>query len=243
MNGQKPISVKELEDTLSLHKDEKYREFISKISKDDILLGVKVPIVRKTALSLIKQNYDLISLINQIDENSFFEIRYCIAVAISKADLAYSDKINLIQKFFKFLNSWSIVDVFCTLLKPFIQKNEIKYFEFIKPLFDNGIHPFVRRFAIVCANNCYSNSKYMDYLFSIFDKSDDSHYYVHMAIAWCIATMYCSDNKRTVEYLKNNNLSLKTHNKAIAKIIESKIPSEKEKCFIRTLKKRSLNSN
>ncbi len=77
----------------------------------------------------------------------------------------------------------------------------------------------------------------MNYLFSVFDKADDSHYYVHMAIAWCIATMYCTDKDSTIEYLKKDKLSLKTHNKAIAKIIESRIPSADEKRFIRTLKK------
>lgn len=237
MSTSTAICTKEIEKILCVQKDEKYREFTSKICKDDIILGVKVPTVRKTALSLLKHNYDLISLINQLDENSYFETRYCLAVAISKADLSFEDTIELIIKFFKLLNSWTIVDGFCTLLKPFIKKNKNKFFEFIKPLFDNANPPFVRRFAIVCANNCYCSFEYMNYLFSVFDKADDSHYYVHMAIAWCIATMYCTDKDSTIEYLKKDKLSLKTHNKAIAKIIESRIPSADEKRFIRTLKK------
>lgn len=237
MSTSTAICTKEIEKILCVQKDEKYREFTSKICKDDIILGVKVPTVRKTALSLLKHNYDLISLINQLDENSYFETRYCLAVAISKADLSFEDTIELIRKFFKFLNSWTIVDGFCTLLKPFIKKNKKEFFEFIKPLFDNANPPFVRRFAIVCANNCYCSFEYMNYLFSVFDKADDSHYYVHMAIAWCIATMYCTDKDSTIEYLKKDKLSLKTHNKAIAKIIESRIPSADEKRFIRTLKK------
>ncbi|WP_406022267.1 DNA alkylation repair protein [Succinivibrio sp.] len=237
MSTSTAICTKEIEKILCVQKDEKYREFTSKICKDDIILGVKVPTVRKTALSLLKHNYDLISLINQLDENSYFETRYCLAVAISKADLSFEDTIELIRKFFKLLNSWTIVDGFCTLLKPFIKKNKNKFFEFIKPLFDNANPPFVRRFAIVCANNCYCSFEYMNYLFSVFDKADDSHYYVHMAIAWCIATMYCTDKDSTIEYLKKDKLSLKTHNKAIAKIIESRIPSADEKRFIRTLKK------
>lgn len=241
MSTSTAICTKEIEKILCVQKDEKYREFTSKICKDDIILGVKVPTVRKTALSLLKHNYDLISLINQLDENSYFETRYCLAVAISKADLSFEDTIELIRKFFKLLNSWTIVDGFCTLLKPFIKKNKNKFFEFIKPLFDNANPPFVRRFAIVCANNCYCSFEYMNYLFSVFDKADDSHYYVHMAIAWCIATMYCTDKDSTIEYLKKDKLSSKTHNKAIAKIIESRIPSADEKRFIRTLKKRSLN--
>lgn len=237
MSTSTAICTKEIEKILCVQKDEKYREFTSKICKDDIILGVKVPTVRKTALSLLKHNYDLISLINQLDENSYFETRYCIAVAICKADLSFADKIKHIKQFFKFLNSWTIVDGFCTLLKPFIKKNKKEFFEFIKPLFDNANPPFVRRFAIVCANNCYCSFEYMNYLFSVFDKADDSHYYVHMAIAWCIASMYCTDKDSTIEYLKKDKLSLKTHNKAIAKIIESRIPSADEKRFIRTLKK------
>lgn len=241
MNTNKTISTKELEQILCVHKEEKYKEFTSKICKDDIILGVKVPTVRKTALSLLKQNYDLVSLINQLEDNSYFETRYCLAVAISKADLSFEDKIKLIRQFFKLLNSWTIVDGFCTLLKPFIKNNKKAFFEFIKPLFNNENPPFVRRFAIVCANNCYCSFEYMNYLFSVFDKADDSHYYVHMAIAWCIASMYCTDKDTTIEYLKNDNLSIKTHNKAIAKITESRIPSAEDKSFIKTLKKRSLN--
>lgn len=237
MSTCKAICTKEIEKILCVHKEEKYKEFTSTICKDDIILGVKVPTVRKTALTLLKQNYDLISLINQLDENSYFETRYCLAVAISKADLSFEDTIKLIRKFFKLLNSWTIVDGFCTLLKPFIKKNKNEFFEFIKPLFDNANPPFVRRFAFVCANNCYCSFEYMNYLFSVFDKADDSHYYVHMAIAWCIASMYCTDKDTTIEYLKKDKLSSKTHNKAIAKIIESKIPSADEKRFIRTLKK------
>lgn len=241
MQGKKEISIKELEDILLVHKDEKYKVFISKICKDDIILGVKLPLVRKTALSLIKQNYDLLSLLDKLDDNSYYEIRYCTALAISKANLPFKDKICLIKNFFKNLNSWTIVDGFSTLLKTFINTYKNEFFEFIKPLFDNTNPPFVRRFAIVCANNCYCTKEYMDYLFSVFDKADDSHYYVHMAIAWCIASMYCADKDYTIDYLKKDNLSIKTHNKAIAKITESNIPSEEEKNFIRTLKKRSLN--
>ena len=59
-----------------------------------------------------------------------------------------------------------------------------------------------------------------------------------MAVAWLISIAYVKQKEKTLEYLKNNQLDDFTHNKAIQKIIESYRVSQKEKEFIKTLKRK-----
>ena len=62
-------------------------------------------------------------------------------------------------------------------------------------------------------------------------------YYAHMAAAWLVAECFCCFPAITDHFLKTCKLDTATYNKALQKIVESKIPDEKVKDYIRSLKK------
>ena len=66
-------------------------------------------------------------------------------------------------------------------------------------------------------------------------KSDE--YYINMMRAWYFATALAKQYKKTLPYIENNMLDTWTHNKTIQKSIESLRISDKQKEYLRTLKK------
>ena len=66
-------------------------------------------------------------------------------------------------------------------------------------------------------------------------KTDD--YYVKMAIAWLMSISYIKYKEKTLIYLVNLEDNF-TYNKTLSKIVDSKRISDKEKKFIKSLKRK-----
>ena len=85
----------------------------------------------------------------------------------------------------------------------------------------------------------FLNDEYIDKVIKNVNKIKSNKYYVQMAIAWLLAESYIKQKEKTTEYLKNNELDNFTHNKAIQKIIDSYRVSQKDKEFVRTLRRKA----
>ena len=78
---------------------------------------------------------------------------------------------------------------------------------------------------------------YLDRILSAADNVNTTAYYASMADAWFIAEAFCCFPYHTYQFLKNNHLDDTTYNKAVQKIVESRIPSNEVKNLLRSMKR------
>ena len=209
------------EKLLSL-KDEKYREFNSKLLPNiDNVLGVRVPDLRKLAKELSKgdwQNYK---------DNLYYEEIMIQGLVIGYAKLEPKNRLELLRKFIPKVDNWATCDIVCSNLK-FIKQNKELVWEFIQPYL-NSDKEFEIRFGVVILLNYFVEDEYIDRVLSILDKIKHDGYYAKMAVAWALSVCFVKYWDKTFEYFKKSNLGKWTYNKTIQKTCESyRIPQDKK---------------
>lgn len=216
--------------------ENKCREFSQKLSPGVSFIGVKNPVLRKLAQQYLKHE-EHEKLLQPLPLCAAFEERFCQAVFIAQIPMTVKRRLSLVEEFLPYINGWAICDSLCSLLKE-CRSHMDEYYSFIKPLFLHHKKPFDMRFACVMALDYFANDEYLDEVFELIEKVDTTEYYVHMGVAWAVATFYC---KCTKEKVTTRLISLrtdkKTYNKALQKIRESYLPTDAEKEFILTLKR------
>ncbi|NLK84365.1 MAG: DNA alkylation repair protein [Aeromonadales bacterium] len=216
------------------HVDKDYLIFFEKINPHVKALGVRVPILRKIAKEYLKK-YPLKDLLNSLPDDSCFEMLFMQCVFIGSIK-DVNTALNEIKKFLPSLNGWCLCDTLCSSLK-LCKKHKIEFFSFIEPMFLQKDEPYTVRFALVMSNDYFAGSEFEDKILSYINDIDTTHYYVHMAVAWCLATFYCKNPEKFTAYLENCPLNDRTFNKTIQKIKESLIPSVEQKKYLCSLKR------
>ena len=213
--------------------DTKYKEFHSKLCPNtNNILGVRVPILRKYAKELMKEN-DYKTILKEID-NEYYEEIMLQGMIIGLAKDDFKIILEYIEKFISKIDNWAVCDTFIAGLK-IVNKNKEEYWDFINQ-YKNG-KEFERRFLVVSMLDFYIEEKYLKEDFKIIDTIEKEEYYVKMAVAWFISIAYIKFPSKTEKYLKKNNLDQFTQNKAIQKIRESYRVSKEEKNKLLSLKR------
>ena len=96
---------------------------------------------------------------------------------------------------------------------------------------------FYLRFSIVMMLDYFITEEYIDEVLIKLDTIKNDAYYVKMAVAWAISICYIKFPKKTLKYLKQNNLDDWTYNKAIQKTIESYRIDKDTKDILRKMKR------
>ena len=213
------------EKLLSL-KDEKYREFNSKLLPNiDNVLGVRVPDLRKLAKELSKgdwQNYK---------DNLYYEEIMIQGLVIGYAKLEPKNRLELLRKFIPKVDNWATCDIVCSNLK-FIKQNKELVWEFIQPYL-NSDKEFEIRFGVVILLNYFVEDEYIDRVLSILDKIKHDGYYAKMAVAWALSVCFVKYWDRTFKFFTNSNLDKWTYNKTIQKTCESYRISQDKKNLLK----------
>ncbi len=212
-------------------KEEKYRNFsIKLIPGCENLLGVRIPILRKLAKDIIKEDYQRF-----LDsEEIYFEEIMLKGFIINNLKVSNEKKFELIKWYIPKITNWSLCDSFCSSLKIKEEEKE-DYFKLIKTyLKSNQVYEI--RFAVVTMLGYYIDKKYLKETFKMFDSIKNDDYYVKMAVAWAVSMCYVKYKEETIEYLKNNKLDKWTYNKTLQKICESLKVTKEEKDMIKSMK-------
>lgn len=214
--------------------DKKYQEFHSGLCPNtENIIGVRVPILRNYAKTLVKQ-YSIDELLKNIGNNYYEEIMLQgMIIGLGKETLETT--LNRIEKFVPKINNWAVCDVFCGGLK-IVEKNKKEVWNFINKYLKSS-KEFEIRFGVVMILSYYIDKEYLKENFKIFNNIKHEGYYVKMAVAWAISICLIKFYNETVEFLKNSNLDKFTHNKSIQKAIESYRLTNEQKDFLRKLKK------
>lgn len=217
--------------------DDKYRSFHSNLCPGvENILGVRLPLLRKLAKSLSKEE-DYYNYLNNGDTKYYEEIMIeGLIIGYLKTD--NENRFNYIKNFIPKIDNWAICDSFCNNLK-FTKENMNEVWNFILP-YTSSENEFDIRFAIVMMLNFYIIEDYIDDGLNTLNKINHDGYYVKMAVAWAVSYAYIDFPQKTLAFLKNNNLDNFTYNKSLQKIIESTRVSKEDKDLMRSLKKNNV---
>jgi len=227
------IVYKIREELLSLC-EVKYRDFQRNLCPGvENILGVRVPLLRKIALKLSKEDYA--AYLNNEDVK-YYEETMIRGLTIGYIKVDHDKRFEYIQKFVPEIDNWAICDSFCSNLK-FTKKNMNEVWEFLMTYLTSN-KEFELRFVIVMMLNYFMTDEYIDDVFNVLDDIKHDGYYVKLAVAWAISVAYIHFPNKTLDYLKDNNLDHFTYNKSLQKITESDRVSKEEKKIIRTMKRK-----
>ena len=120
-------------------------------------------------------------------------------------------------------------------LKTFEINQELG-FKYAKKLIHSK-NNWIKRTGIIILLNYYLHDIYIDKTLEIVSKIKTNDYYVKMAVAWLISVSYIKYKEKTLIYLVNLEDNF-IYNKTLSKIVDSKRISDKEKKFIKSLKRK-----
>lgn len=214
--------------------DEKYREFAAGLLPGvGNLLGVRLPILRSMAREIAKGDWR--QYLGTAD-GEYFEETMLQGFVIGLAKTDAEEKLRLVREFVPKIRNWSVCDSFCASLK-FVNDNRERVWDFLQQYF-NSDREFELRFAIVTGIFHFTDEKYLDEFFRLLDRIKHDGYYVKMAIAWALSACFVKYPEKTLEYLENCDLDDFTYNKALQKIIESKLVGDETRAMIRKMKRK-----
>lgn len=215
-------------------KDEKYKEFQSKLCPNiNNIIGVRLPIIKKLAKEYSKKD----KIIDYIKTNNelYYEEIMIKGLLIGYIKVDKDIKFSLLKDFIPKIDNWAVCDSVVNNLK-FIKNSKEETWTFLEEYLKSE-EEFYVRFAVVTLMNYFLDEEYIDKVFICIDKIKVDKYYVKMSIAWLISVAYVKFKNKTLNYLKNNSLDNWIYNKALQKIIESYRVSKEEKNMIRNMKK------
>lgn len=204
--------------------DKTYQNFSSSLLPNiNNILGVRLPILRKMAKKIVKENYELFFKQN---DDEYFELTMLEGIIIG--NLHPKEQNKYIEKFIPKINNWSICDSFCAGLKTFKNnpnKNLLeKYFSSDKE--------YELRFAYVMLLDYFIENDY-EYVFQKIKEFNSEKYYAKMAVAWCLSICFIKNYNQTFYDIQNSKIHPWVLKKGIRKAIESyrlnKIQKEKLK--------------
>lgn len=198
------------------------------------MLGIRVPIIRNLAKTLLKEN-SLDTLLKEFTDEYFEEV-LLEGIIIAYAKIPLEEKLPYIKSFVPKIDSWAISDTFVPTLK-LKEKDLNMAWNFILP-YTKSTEQFDVRFSVIMMLDYFLTEEYVDKVLIEIDKIKHDGYYVKMGIAWLVAEIGIKFNDKAIEYLKNNNLDNFTHNKAIQKMRESYRISPEQKEYLKSLKRK-----
>lgn len=224
--------IKEIQEKLFEHKDEKYHDFHCKLMPTvatDVVIGVRTPDIRKLG-KLYAKNEKIDIFLSSLPHTYYEEnnLHSCIIADIKD----YEGCIKQVKKFLPYIDNWAT----CDMMTPkCFKKNPDKLMEEIK-VWISSENTYTVRFGIRMIMCFYLEDsfrkEYLDMVAGI--KSEE--YYINMMIAWFFATALAKQYAYAVQYIENNILDKWTHNKTIQKAIESYRITDEQKNYLRSLK-------
>ncbi len=212
-------------------KEENYATFQKKIIFTKYpILGIRAFQMRKIAKEILKGN--ALSFLN-LCQSTYYE-----EVMIEGFVIAGLEEKDFEKYFFPFLfqiDNWAICDSFCNSVKVFSIQKE-KYWPIIEDLLKRK-EEFGIRVGLILLLNFYLEKPYLSKILFLINQIDSQEYYVEMAIAWLVSEIYIRYPKIGLSFLKKNQLSKFSQNKAISKVCDSYRVSIKEKELVKKYRK------
>ncbi|MBR5369988.1 MAG: DNA alkylation repair protein [Bacilli bacterium] len=213
--------------------DKKYQEMQFKIIPNidnSTIIGVRTPEIKKLAKDVVKGDYK--SFLEELPHRYFDENQLHAFIISEIKD--YDECINYINKFLPYIDNWATCD---TLIPKVFKKNTDKLIIEVKKWIKSK-EDYTIRYGIGTLMRFYLNDEFKEEYLELVSKIKSNEYYVNMMIAWYYATALAKQYNSTIKYIENNKLDTWVHNKTIQKAIESYRITDKQKDYLRKLKRK-----
>lgn len=214
------------------YQDIKFRDFNSKLIPNinkNLIIGVKIPIIRQLAKEFIKDS-DYKLFLNKLP-HKYLEENILHGILISLNNNLDETLLEL-DKFLLYVDNWEV----CDTIKPRIFKKDLKkVYDNIK-LWIKSEETYKIRFALVTLINFYLDSGYDSNINELIISIKNDDYYVKMAVAWYFSFALIKHWDETINIFENKKLDKFTHNKSIQKAIESYRLSNDKKEYLKSIK-------
>ena len=228
------ITAENIKDILKEYIDEKFKDFTSVlIPGARPILGVRVPILRKLAKEIAKDDWQ--TYLKEATEDTYEEVAIKgFVIGYAKAEL--KGLLPYIAEHIEKIDDWSLCDGFCSNLKV-AEKHRKEFLEFLLP-YAKIDDEFKQRVVAVMLMTYYLTDDYIDMSLEVLDSLKNEKYYCKMSVAWAIATAWAKQREKTYCFMQegNNTLDDWTYNKAIQKMLESYRVSDEDKDMLRKMK-------
>ncbi|MBR5369842.1 MAG: DNA alkylation repair protein [Bacilli bacterium] len=225
--------MKEIEKILFKLQDKKYQEMQYKIIPNidnSTIIGVRTPELRKLAKEMLKEDYK--SFLEELP-HKYFDENQLHAFIISEIK-DFNECINYVNRFLPYIDNWAT----CDQLSPKVfKKNTDKLVNEIK-VWIKSKETYTIRFGIGTLMQYYLDDDFKEEYLQLVSKIKSNEYYVNMMIAWYFATALAKQYDSTIKYIESNKLDKWVHNKTIQKSIESYRITDKQKEYLRSLKRK-----
>ena len=224
-----------IREELFVNQDKEYQKFHSSLCPNvNGIIGVRIPILRKMAKQIAKENPE--EFLNEVSIE-FYEEKMLYGFVIGYYKMELEKRLEYLDKFVPMIDNWAVCDCSCSTFKFTLhaRKEVWKYLQ----KYCQSEKEYELRFAIIMLMNYYLTEEYIDKVLAIYDTIKHDGYYVKMAVAWSISVAYVKFPEKIMGFLKQNHLDNFTHNKTIQKMIESYRVEKEVKEKIRKMKRKS----
>lgn len=224
----------EIREFLFSQKDDAYRDFnaalIPNVNKDTVI-GVRVPIIRKYAKQIVKEN-KYSSFVNALPHKLFEE--NCLHSLIVSELKDPSLVLEYLNAFLPYMDNWAV----CDIISPGVFKK--KKDELLKQIYVwlKSTHTYTLRYAVGALMRYFLDDDFKKEYLSDVANIKSEEYYVNMMRAWFFALAIAKQYNDTICIFENGVLDKWTHNKSIQKSVESFRVSPEHKAYLRSLKRK-----
>ena len=221
---------------LYANQDKTYQAFNQKLIPNiqpERILGVRIPILRKKAKEMLKENaYQ--TFLESLPHDYFEENQIHALLLNEQKNLLLT--IDYLAEFLPYVDNWATSDILS--IKVYASHRE-EILPLITTRYLRNAHTYTKRFGILLLLANYLGDNFKAEYLDLVAETKGEDYYLKMAKAWYFAEALGKQYDTTMMYLSQGTLDVWTHNKAIQKARESRKLGDREKTFLNTLKRKN----
>ena len=224
--------MQELKAILLSMKDEKYRDFQSKLMPTvpkEKIIGIRTPILRKFAKDFAKTEESKIFLSSLPHE--FYEEDNLHAFLLEQMQ-DFGECTEAVTKFLPFVDNWATCD---SMSPKIFKKHKTELLEYIKNWI-SAEDTYSVRFGIKMLMEHFLDEDFCPKYAEKVAEIESDEYYIRMMQSWYFATALAKQYEAVLPFIENRKLGTWVHNKAIQKSAESFRINPKQKEYLKTLK-------
>lgn len=211
--------------------DPKYKKFHSALMptlNSDLVIGVRVPVLRKFAKEFAKTPDAEVFL--KTLPHKYYEENNVHAFIIQQ-EKDFDRAILLTEKFLPYIDNWAT----CDMLRPKVfGKNPEKLLPHIYGWLGSD-KPYTIRFAVGMLHSFYLDKNFKPEYLEMVSQIRSDEYYVNMMTAWYFQTALVKQYDSAIPYITGHRLPAQVHNKTIRKCVESLQISKEMKEYLKSL--------
>ena len=195
-------------------------------------IGVRTPELRKLAKELAKRE-DIREFLNDLPHQYFDENQLHAFILSGEKD--FEKCMEDLERFLPYVDNWATCDQ--TSPKVF-RKHRKELLDAIRRWIESD-HPYTVRFAIKMLMEHFLDEDFDPAYPEMVAEVRSEEYYIRMMIAWYFATALAKQYEAVLPYLEQKKLDVWTHNKTIQKAVESYRITDKQKEYLKSLKRKN----